>query len=123
MPSYPPTIQELKDRLAIFPFLPVLTDSQYSTYLEMAKAKVEMRIPQLAEGVSPTVSRQAWAVCLNLAASYVRMDVERTEDSSIPLALGQAVSSYERDLDDLANFVWQNTGYVNVGASLEEESD
>lgn len=118
MPSYPPTLQELKDRLAIFPFLPTLTDAQYSTYLELAKAKVEMRIPQLRYGsITADVEHQAWAVCLNLAAAYVRMDVERNPDSSIPIALSQSIRQYELDLEDLASYVWQRTGVISASVS------
>lgn len=121
--TYPPTVRDLRDRLSVYPFSAQMTDTQLDMYIQTARAKIEIRIPQAWDPNSvPDYLRNALGmVCLNLAVYYARADVERDDTGGLPSALvsfGQMVNS---DLDDLATMAWQSVGVVGVFDTREGE--
>ena len=89
MPTYPPTLLDMEVEISVFKYLPQATTQARQNALDKAKGEIESVVPLLLdEGVTPSLSANAWGVCLDLAILKMRWRVERDNESGdVPKSL------------------------------------
>lgn len=100
--TYPPTIADLRSRLADYPAYAGATDARLSLALDSARAELESAVPNLGQvALDEGQARQAAMLCLDLAAYHLKRAVERTEEGDIPMALWRERQDLNRRIQQL----------------------